>query len=212
MLFDLMDKELKLLKMPVYMTMGNHEHVGITELSPIDNTNPDWGKRMYEKRYADRFYSFIYEGWKFFILDGIRIIEEKKNYTQGIDSLQIEWIKEELRATGKNIPIVISIHPPFINPHAMTDSKSRALSKSSEDIMGLFKDHNLRMVLQAHNHIFMSLFTEGIHYISGGSTAYGTETKNDGYIMVTIKNNTEYFKFIPTGSTVREAKRIINLN
>ena len=111
-LFDLMDEEFKLLNMPLYLTMGNHENVGITAESGIDKSNPMWGKRMFEKRYNKRYYSFMHEGWKFFILDGIKILEEKKNYTSGVDSVQMDWIKDELLKTDKDVPIVISIHTP----------------------------------------------------------------------------------------------------
>jgi predicted MPP superfamily phosphohydrolase len=197
-LFDLMDKELKLFKMPVYLTMGNHENVGITQESGIDKSNPMWGKQMYEKRYTSRYYSFSFEGWKFFILDGIKILEKEKNYTQGVDSLQINWIRDELLVTDKGMPIVISIHTPLINPNAMSNSKSQALSENSEAVLNLFKEHNLRVVLQGHNHIYMNLLINGIHYISGGSTAFGTDRINDGFIAINIKNNTEKIKFLTT--------------
>ena len=195
-LFDLMDKELKLFKMPVWLTMGNHENVGITQESGIDKSNTMWGKQMFEARYNDRYYSFNYEGWKFFILDGIKILEKEKNYTQGVDSVQINWLRHELLVTDKGMPVVISIHTPLINPNAMSDSNSQALSKNSEAVINLFKDHNLRIVLQGHNHTYMNLFINGIHYISGGSTAFGTDGINYGFIMINIKNNTENIKFV----------------
>jgi len=77
-LFDLMDREFEQLEMPLYLTMGNHETVGITGESGIDSSNPMWGKRMYEKRYNSCYYSFSYEGWKFFVLDGIKILEKER--------------------------------------------------------------------------------------------------------------------------------------
>lgn len=195
-LFDLMDKELKLLKMPVYMTMGNHENVGITAESGIDKSNPNWGKQMFEKRYHPRFYSFNFNGWKFFVLDGIKILEREKNYTSGIDSLQIEWIKQELSSTGPEMPLVISVHTPFINPHAMTRSGLDALSEASANVLSLFKDHNLKMVLQGHNHTYMNLYINGIHYISGGSSSFGTNLHNDGFLHIKIKKDTEKIEFI----------------
>lgn len=109
LLFDLMDEEFKLLKMPIYLTMGNHETV--------------WGKRMYENRYTNRYYSLNYEGWIFFILDGIEILEKEKDFTLGVDSVQIHWIKDELSKTHKDSPIIVSIHTPLINPHAMRNSR-----------------------------------------------------------------------------------------
>lgn len=197
-LFNLMDKELKLFKSPVYLTMGNHEVVGITEESGIDKSNPMWGKKMYEKRYNKRYYTFMHSQWKFFVLDGIKILEKEKDYTQGIDSEQMDWIKEELKKTGKGIPIIISIHTPLINPHAMTDPDSKALSKNSDEVLKLFKDHNLKIVLQGHTHTYMNLFIEGIHYLSGGSAAYNTDPDpfNKGFAIIKIKGNTETIDFI----------------
>ena len=197
-LFDLMDKEFKMLKMPVYMTMGNHENVGITKESGIDRTDPTWGKQLYQNRYVHRYYTFNYGGWKFFVLDGIMILEQEKNYTQGVDSLQIEWIRNELLTTDKNTPIIISIHPPLINPHAISDPDSRALSVNSAKVLNLFKDYNLRIVLEGHTHLYMNLYFKGVYYISGGSTAYGTDPEDDGFIFVKVRRNTENLQFIKT--------------
>ena len=199
--FDLMDREFKGFTMPVYKTIGNHENVGITAESGIDKTNPSWGKQMYEKRYGKRFYSFVYDGWKFFVLDGIKILEKEKNYTQGIDSLQIQWIKNELISTDKKMPLVISIHPPVVNPHGVISSTARVMSPETEAVMTLFRDYNLKIVLEGHTHLYMELYFNGIHYISGGSTAYGTDPMDFGFMEVKIKNNSEKFQFIrPSGS------------
>ncbi len=195
-LFDLMDREFKAFRMPVYKTMGNHEIVGITAESGIDKTNPNWGKQMYVKRYGERFYSFGYDGWKFFVLDGIKILEKEKNYTQGIDSSQIEWIKTELSATDKKMPLVISIHPPVVNPHALTSSSLKVMSPETEAVLALFRDYNLKIVLEGHTHLYMELFFNGIHYISGGSTAFGTDSADFGFMEVKINGNNEDFQFI----------------
>jgi 3',5'-cyclic AMP phosphodiesterase CpdA len=197
-LFDLMDKEFRLFRMPVYMVMGNHENVGITGESGIDQTNPMWGKQMYEKRYNDRYYSFVFRGWKFIVLDGIRILEERRNYTQGIDSLQIDWLQKELEQTQKKTPVIVAIHTPFINPHAMTDFRSKALSEDSQAILNLFKDHNLKMVLQGHNHIYMNMYINGIYYISGGSTSYGTDLYDYGFPLIKVHDREVHIKFVPT--------------
>ena len=195
-LFYLMDEQLEKFRMPVYLTMGNHETVGITAESGIDSSNPMWGKRMFEERYNKRYYSFNYEGWKFFVLDGIRIREKEKDYTSGIDEEQIKWIENELLSTGKETPIVIIIHTPLLNPHAMTDSGSDVLSLNSEKVLGLFENNNLKIVLQGHNHIYMNLYINGKHYISGGSTAYGTDPGNNGFVMVKVRKGFEKTSFI----------------
>lgn len=195
-LFDLMDTEFRQFKMPVYLTMGNHENVGITAESGIDKTNPMWGKRMFEIRYNKRYYTFTYSGWKFFILDGIRILEAEKNYTQGVDSIQMDWIRNELLTTAKRTPIVISIHTPLVNPHAVTDPGSQLLSASAVAVLDMFRDYDLRLVLEGHTHIYMDLLLKGVHYISGGSTAYGTDSLDFGIVQVKIKKDTEKIQFV----------------
>jgi UDP-2,3-diacylglucosamine pyrophosphatase LpxH len=157
-----------------------------------------WGKQMYEKRYTKRYYSFIFGDWKFFILDGIKILEKEKDYTQGVDSVQIDWIRKELLSTNKETPIVISIHPPLINPHAVTSSVSKVMSANSDTVLSLFRGYNLKIVLEGHTHMYMNLYFQGIHYISGGSTGYGTDALDDGFVVVRVRNNSEDIEFIKT--------------
>jgi Icc protein len=203
-LFDLMDLEFKRFRMPVYLTMGNHETVGITAGSGIDSTNQMWGKRMYESRYGKRFYTFRYKGWKFFILDGIKILVEEKNYTQGVDSLQLEWIRNELLETDKTTPIIISIHTPLINPHAFEGPGIPAISDNSARVLDLFRSHNLKIVLEGHTHLYMNLYFNEIYYISGGSTSYGTDINDDGFMLVNIKKDNEDLRFVKTMRTEEE--------
>lgn len=197
-LFDFLKIKLQKLNMPVYYTIGNHELVGLLPESGMEISNPLWGKVLYEKLFSKPYYSSMHSGWKFFSLDGIKILEKERNYTQGVDSTQINWIKNELLLTDKNTPIVITIHTPLLNPHAINNSKSQLLSKNSEAVLNLFKDFNLKMVLQGHNHLYMNLFFEGIHYISGGSTSYASDLNkfSDGFVLVKIKDNIEDIQFI----------------
>jgi 3',5'-cyclic-AMP phosphodiesterase len=198
-LFDFMESKLHEFKEPVYYTIGNHEIVGVLAESGMEISHPLWGKGMYEKLYGDRYRTFTHSGWKFFLLDGIKILEKERNYTQGVDSVQIEWLKKELLLTDKNTPIIISIHTPLLNPHAISDSQSQFLSGNSETVLNLFKDHNLKIVLEGHTHLYMNLFFEGVHYISGGSTSYSSDLNdNDGFILVKVKDNTGDIQFIPT--------------
>ncbi len=207
-LFDFMETKFHKLKMPVYYTMGNHEIVGVLAESGMEIPNPVWGKGMYEKLYGKRYYSFMHSGWKFVILDGIKILEKERNYTQGVDSNQIEWLKNELLLTDKNTPIVIAIHTPLINPHAINNSQDQLLSKNSEDVLNLFKGYNLKIVLEGHTHLYMNLFFEGIHYISGGSTSYASDLNkySDGFVLVRIKDNIENIQFINTIRTSSKVK------
>lgn len=205
-LFDLMETKFHKFNMPVYYTIGNHEIVGVLAESGMEISHPMWGKGMYEKLYGKRYYSFLHSGWKFFVLDGIKILEKERNYTQGVDSVQMAWIRNELLLTDKSTPIIISIHTPLINPHAITNSLDQLLSKNSESVLNLFINYNLKIVLEGHTHLYMNLLFEGIHYISGGSTSYASDLNNysDGFILVKVKNNIEDIQFI---STARQAPK-----
>lgn len=197
-LFDFMDTKFQQFKMPLYYTMGNHEIVGVLAESGMEISHPLWGNVMYEKLYGKRYQSFSHSGWKFFLLDGIKIREEERDYTSGVDSVQIEWLKHELLQTDNITPIVVVIHTPLINPKAIRNSQQNVLSEKSEAVLNLFNDYNLKMVLQGHNHVYMNLLIDGIQYISGGSTTYNTNPVNDGFLYVKIKNNVEEIKFIQT--------------
>jgi len=199
-LFDLMDSKFRGFRMPVYFTMGNHEITGVLAESGMNISDPLWGKGLYEKLYGKRYQSFMHSDWKFFLLDGIKVLEKERDYTQGVDSVQLEWIRNELLQTDKNTPLVIVMHTPLLNPHAINSSLSQLLSKNSETVLSLFRDYNLKIVLEGHTHLYMNLLFEGIHYISGGSTSYATDLDNhsDGFVMVTVRKNTESIKFIPT--------------
>lgn len=204
-LFDLMDSKFCQLNMPFYYTLGNHECVGIQAESGMNISHPLWGKGMYEQRYKKRYQSFTYSQWKFFLLDGIKILMKERNYTAGIDSLQVEWLKNELRLTDRNTPIVVAIHTPLINPKAISNSKEHVLSENSETVLSLFNGYNLKMVLQGHNHKYMNLLINGIYYISGGSTLYSSDRTpfDDGFIFVKITNNVENIKFISTAKNAQ---------
>lgn len=57
-------------KMPVYNTMGNHDIYGINlEKSKADPDHPEYGEKMFEKRFGKSYYSLTHKGWKFMILN-----------------------------------------------------------------------------------------------------------------------------------------------
>lgn len=195
-LFDYMDKKFEKFRAPVYFTMGNHENVGITKESGIDSSDPDWGKQMFERRYNKRYYSFVQGGWKFFVLDGIKIREAQKDYTQGIDQEQIEWLKRELASTDTVTPVAISMHTPFVNPHNVISTESGTVPAVCDSVMKMFSHHNLKMILEGHTHLYMDLTFEGISYMSGGSSEVNTDAVHHGFYFIRVKNGHQDHEFI----------------
>ncbi len=205
-LFDYMDKKFESFRMPVYMTMGNHENVGITAESGIDKTDQDWGKQMFERRYHKRYYSFIYDGWKFFVIDGIKIREQEKDYTQGIDAEQIDWLKHELDLTDTVMPVIISMHTLFVNPHNVISTASGPVSPVCDSVLKIFGKHNLKLVLEGHTHLFMDLSFGGISYLSGGSSEVNTDPVHHGFYIIKVKKLDQDHLFIKLDNSNHKLK------
>ena len=43
--------------------------------------------------------------------------------------------------------------------------------ENSHEILKLFKEHNLKIVLQGHLHIIEEIIVDGIHFITGGAVS-----------------------------------------
>jgi len=197
------------LNMPVYNTMGNHEVFGVYEKSGVSVDDPLYGEIMFEKQIGKRYYTFDYKGWKFFVLDGIEE-DPERFYYGGIDSVQMEWIKEELASIPADQPIAISIHIPFISVQsqilggALSPNPKGLVLNNSKEALDLFKDHNLKLVLQGHLHFLEDIYVEGIHFITGGavSSAWWTGKRDgleEGFLKINVKGDTFNWEYIDYG-------------
>jgi 3',5'-cyclic-AMP phosphodiesterase len=208
-LYDLYLNTVKEFKMTVYNTMGNHEIYGIYSRSGADHSNPEFGEKMFEKRIGASYYSFEHKGWKFLILNTIEDTG-KDHYIGKIDDKQIEWIKDELGKTDKSTPIVISTHMPFITANTQKYEGTTVANDSStviyngKEVLDLFKDHNLKLVLQGHLHTVEDINIDGIHFVTGGAVSAGwwqgpNRQFQEGYVLVTTVKNDFTWKYIDYG-------------
>ncbi|MBN2010535.1 metallophosphoesterase [candidate division KSB1 bacterium] len=178
MLYDMYNEICNDFTMPVYNTIGNHEVFGLYEKSSISPDHPEYGKEMYKQRigHGKTYYSFDHNGWHFIVLDAIGFTPERK-YIGEIDSSQIVWLKDDLSKTDNATPIVVSTHIPFISVgEQMLKGGAAAFSPAaiianSNDIIALFHEHNLKLVLQGHLHIVEDIHIAGVHYITGGAVS-----------------------------------------
>jgi 3',5'-cyclic AMP phosphodiesterase CpdA len=197
--------------MPVYNTIGNHEIFGLYESSGIDTTHPYYGKNLFEKYLGNGSVnkSFYHKGWHFLVLDGIGFTEERK-YFGFIDQLQMEWIKSELQIIDKETPIVLSTHIPFSSVGIQMLEESTApltgqlVVTNSKEVMGLFAEHNLRLVLQGHLHIVEEIIFRRTHFITGGAVSgawwkgprYGFE---EGFVLLEFGDDEFNWQYIDFG-------------
>jgi hypothetical protein len=111
--------------------------------------------------------------------------------------MQIEWLRNELNSTDKTIPLVLSMHTPFINPENVISSASRVMSPVCDTVLHMFRGHNLKMVLEGHTHQYMNLYYHGIYYLSGGSSEIYTDESDHGFFFIKIRDENEKVNFLP---------------
>ena len=199
--------------MPVYNAVGNHEVYGWHRDEDGIELNPDFGKKMYEKEMGERFYSFDHKGWHFIILDAIYRGDEG-NYIGKIDQEQVEWLKGDLDKTDKLTPIAITVHIPFIT--SRTQLSQGALAANSEggvitnslEVLQMFREYNLKLVLQGHLHFNEDLYVGNqVHFITGGavsgqwwSNKPGSQPE-EGFQMIHVKGDELSSEYIDFGWT-----------
>ena len=139
------------------------------------------------------------------VLDDIGFTDERR-YIAEIDSIQIEWIKEDLKEIQKETPIVITLHIPLISAgKQMLEGGTAAMSprlvlENSHEILNLFKDHNLRLVLQGHLHILEEIIYKNTHFITAGAvSARWWKGSNagfpEGFAVIDAKENDFTWKY-----------------
>lgn len=149
------------IKAPLHYAVGNHEVFELYKKT-ADTSGMLFGKRFYEKYFGKRYYSFDHKGWHFMVLDNIYITPER-TYIGKIDSLQLNWIKEDLETVGDQTPIAIMMHVPLITTLSQwygggtNPNDDKVAAVDSHRVLKLFESKNIRLILQGHLHYFEAL-------------------------------------------------------
>jgi 3',5'-cyclic AMP phosphodiesterase CpdA len=203
-------------RMPVYNTLGNHEVYGWQRMEEGLEQDPEFGKGMFEQRLGPSFYSFDHKGWHFMILDAV-FLEGRGAYSGKIDEEQLSWILGDLEKLDKKTPIAISAHFPFISSaFQLTMGPNAAvpeglLIENSREVLALFSDYNLRLVLQGHLHFLEGIFVQNqVHFITGGAVC-GKWWNNDpdsrpeeGFVLFHIEGKELKWEYVDYGWTPRQ--------
>jgi 3',5'-cyclic AMP phosphodiesterase CpdA len=177
-LFGLYRDKIKGFKMKVYHTIGNHDIFGWYKESGVDQGHQSFGKKLYEAQVAERYYSFNHKNWHFIILDSVQRSEEG-GYIGKIDRQQIDWIRTDLQKIRPETPIVISTHIPFVTVNvqlrkgALEPVRPSTLITNGNEVLDLFRDYNLKLVLQGHLHCYEEIRANGVTFITGGAVSAG---------------------------------------
>lgn len=209
-LFNIYDTLEAKLQMPVYNTIGNHEIFAWFNEGEEWESHPEYGKQMPEKRLnINRYYAFDRNGWRFYIFDSVAK-DDSVGYKGFIDAEQMEWLKNDLAKVDKNTPIAISTHIPLatvwtqLNYGAEQGNFPGVIITNSQDVLALFNNHNLKLVLQGHLHFYENIEARGVHFITGGAVSsrwwHGkNKGLEEGFLMVKVKGEDFDVEYIDYG-------------
>lgn len=195
---------------PVYNTLGNHELYGIYESSNADTADEMYNTGMFESYLGERFYSFDHKGWHFIILDAVKVTGERR-YIGYIDEEQQEWLNAHLQTVDPDMPIAVTTHIPFItslsqiNKGSLTPNSEGLVISNSKEILDLFENHNLRLVLQGHLHYLEDInINNQTHFITGGAVSGGWWNGShngveEGFLLLHINGNDFTWEYIDYG-------------
>ena len=200
-------------EMTVYNTMGNHENYGWQRNEEGIEQHPEYGKRMFEQRIGPRYYSFDHKGWHFIILDDV-YLKEPGVYAGRVDDEQMAWIIKDLDQVEEATPIAISVHIPFITSASqisrggMSANNEGIVASNSLDVLKLFSEYNLRLVLQGHLHFLEDIYVQNqVHFITGGAVSgkwWANEPDSkpeEGFVMIHVKGEELKWEYVDFGWT-----------
>ena len=213
-LYDIYINMTKNFAMPVYNTMGNHEMFGIVESSGVSPDHPLYGKKIFEKKIGKNYYAFTHKSWQFYILNSVDTTADR-NYYGRIDNEQMAWLKNDLQQVDKNTPICISVHIPFYSIQKqilrgpLTPNTKSGIITNGNEVLELFKDHNLKLVLQGHLHFVEDLYAKGVHFITGGAVCadWWEGPRNgmeEGFLQIDVEGDQFTWKYIDYGWEVKQ--------
>lgn len=188
------------IRAPVEPVFGNHDLVAVR---PDDGTEPLVDPRsVFTTKFGlDRTWRVLdVEGYRIFLLDSVDTNDGDVFYKGGVSAEQLGWLKAELGRTNTDTPIVLATHIPFLSvitqatKGALTQVKAGSMVANNREVLELFSNHNLLLVLQGHHHAEEMLRFQGTTFITGGAIC-GNKWKgpkhgtSEGFGVLTLKHD-----------------------
>ncbi len=202
----------------IYPVMGNHDMVAAI---PEDGTLPSEDPRaIYRNKMGiDRtYYSFDAAGYHFVVLDSIHITGGPLKYHGFVWPEQLEWLKRDLSRVTKGTGIVLATHVPILTAFYSATRGSTApapknrVMVNNKEVLSLFEDHNLILILQGHLHVIEMLRWRNATFITGGAISgkwwRGPRMDTgEGFCVITLRGDRVEWEYV---EYVWEARRPID--
>jgi len=178
---QLAKRSLEQLERPCFVIPGNHD---VAPASPDIYAN-------YERAFGDTQWRQDEEGWVFIGLDTCNGTASDVT----VPPERIAWLEKRLRHVNKKRPVALFTHHPF-NPNTKAYRVANA-----DDVVGLFAEHNLRLVASGHFHGNQVEERDGITYVTTACCSTTRDnfdgTKEKGYRVFRMNDEAIEHEFVP---------------
>lgn len=122
--------------------------------------------------------SFAFRGYRFLMLDSIKVVGGSTPYRGWIDAAQLLWLDKELARIPADQPIILCSHIPFrtsmMEPFGalqgvLGPTPGRVRVTNADLVLEKLRNRPLALIMQGHLHINERLEERGIPCITGGA-------------------------------------------
>ena len=198
-----------------HAVIGNHD---LVSARPADGSANAADPRMDFKRrlgLSGTYGAFDALGYRFILLDSLRISDDAHMYDGWVSSEQQEWIRGLLSSIPSDVPIVLLLHMPLLTTFfgatrgATFQAQPNRVVINNAEVLKLFDRHNLVLVLQGHLHVNETLYWRGTTFLTGGAICggwwrgsyFGT---SEGFSAITLREDRVEWEYVDYGWNARE--------
>jgi Icc protein len=203
MVYDLYQRTEQQLGMPMHHAIGNHDVFGVFARSGVAPSDPAYGKKMYQDRIGQTYYSFDYKGYHFVVLDSIQPTADRM-WEARVDEDQLRWLRDDLKALQHGTPVIAVCHCPLVTAFATyaytqivgADRKYNTMTvANAADVLEVFESANVLAVLQGHTHVNEVVSYKRTQYITSGAVCgnwwHGPRLGTpEGFTVVSLRQGT----------------------
>ncbi len=165
---------LKQIGRPVEAILGNHDMVGVHHEKGAPDPDPT---RSFREMTGTKslWRTFDVKGRRFFVVQSVEPVAGTASYRGRVSDEQMAWLKSELASTPKTMPLILCSHIPLrttfkqIQESPLAALPENLVVGNANDVLALFDQHRLELVLQGHLHFNEFLRVNQTAFLVGGA-------------------------------------------
>ena len=163
---------------PLISCIGNHDI-----WHPQQGMFDDGKKRaMNEMELQLPYFSIDKNGWHIIVLDSVQSRPEGTGYLASLDEDQFHWLKNDLRMTPAQTPVLIASHIPILSASVFFDGDNLKggnwvvpgswMHMDAPKLVSLFNKHeNIKLAVSGHIHLLDRVTYNNISYCCNGAVS-----------------------------------------